>query len=256
MKILRPNEMTKIVPEREFRKPLRDLLLSEILLPTVEHSPNGMRIGELITMAGELDSWFCMLPRYLGYAENEIKMFGMVPSIVRPHRIRLERTLAHLRNAEKELDRATATAQHEQKEGLKRGILDFRTARVALRKGTTEVIRLRHYVIRHLPPDQRTGYENDAIRSSRAVIAHGKRGTKRYADVRNEVIMETAAKLKQITKGRVPDSRINRAISAFFNMIGPRVEIGKVKTIRHRLTLQTQTKGGSVLSTNGERMND
>jgi hypothetical protein len=41
MKILRRNEMTKIVPEGEFRKLLKDLLFSEILLPTVGRSPNG-----------------------------------------------------------------------------------------------------------------------------------------------------------------------------------------------------------------------
>jgi hypothetical protein len=50
--------------------------------------------------------------------------------------------------------------------------------------------------------------------------------------------MEIAAKLKKVTKGRVPDSHIDRVISAFFAAIRHRVEVANVKTIRHRLTLQ------------------
>jgi hypothetical protein len=244
MKILAPNEVKKIVSEKEFRQRFRDPLFMEILLPLVARSTNGMRLDDLKELAAELENWFYAAARALVDSENEIKMFGKAPKIVRPHRIRLERVLAHLKNAGKELDQAAATAQTEQKEGLKRGILDFRTPRVALRKVATEVTRLRRYVIRHLPADQRTDYENRTIRLSKAATAQDANRRNKFSAPRDEVIMEIAAKLKKITKGRVPDSHINRVISAFFSAIDRGVGIGNVKTIRHRLTLRKQTKGG------------
>jgi hypothetical protein len=243
MKILAPNEVTKIVSEKEFRQRFRDPLFIEILLPTVARSTNGMRLDDLKELAAELENWFYAMARALVDCENEIRMFGKAPKILRPHRIRLDRVLAHLKNSAKDLEQATAIAQREQKEGLKRGILDLRTPRVALEKVTAEVTRLRSQVIRRLPPDQRTRYENGMISPSTAATAHNAKRRDKFSALRDEVIMETAAKLKKVTKGRVPDSHINRVISAFFDAIDSGVGIDNVKTIRHRLTLQMR-KGG------------
>jgi hypothetical protein len=128
VKLLEANEVTKIVSEREFREHFREPLFLEILLPAVAHSPNGMRPDELEEMAAELENWLYAMGRYFVLCENEIKMFGKAPKIIRPHRIRLERVLAQLKNSARHLEQAAAIAQTEQKLRIKAGHTGFSVA--------------------------------------------------------------------------------------------------------------------------------
>jgi hypothetical protein len=244
LKLLGPNEAIKIVSLKEFRSRFRDPLFTEIILPTVARRRRGWRKDELEEL-GEVEIWLYDVARYLVHVENRINIFGKTAKIVRPHRIKLDRVLAHLKNSAQQLEQAASIAQREREQGLARGFLDFRTPRAVLRKVTTKVNALRRYIIRHLPPDHRTQYENRTIPLSRTAIAHARRLCK-FSALRDEVIMEIVAKLKKLTKGWVSDSNINRVISAFFAAIGQRVEVGNVKTIRHRLTLQKRTNEDSA----------
>jgi hypothetical protein len=70
----------------------------------------------------------------------------------------------------------------------------------------------------------------------------------KFSAIRDGVIMEIAAKLKKVTKGRVPDSHIDRVISAFFAAIRHRVEVANRENDSSSHHIAEVNKRGSAAS--------
>jgi hypothetical protein len=199
-------------------------LLSEILVPM-----GRTKVAEL----NKLSDFLYFQATRMIEAENYLALETKIPAAVRGPAASNRRALIQVSHSLTRLKRAKSILREELPQ-LKKGFLDFDHPQKTLELLENRLLELNADLAALVHPTLRKDEQLPEAERSRRKFRHEYSLRKNSAQLPAEIAGLLEQRLKQFTRGRVPDINIDRFIAQFFHALGNHIDAGTIKTWRAR----------------------